>query len=60
MFGYHLAYTTTQSGGTINVDGTASGLSYNNGTISYTVVDANGADVSSSYSKSLTLSYANE
>ncbi len=58
--GYHLAYTTTQSGGTINVDGSASGLSYNNGTVSYTVVDSNGADVSSSYSKSLTLSYANE
>lgn len=58
--GYHLAYTTTQSGGTINVDGSASGLSYNNGTVSFTVVDSNGADVSSSYSKSLTLSYANE
>ncbi|MCR5632682.1 MAG: Stk1 family PASTA domain-containing Ser/Thr kinase [Eubacterium sp.] len=58
--GYHLAFTTTQSGGTINVDGSASGLSYNNGTVSYTVVDSNGADVSSSYSKSLTLSYANE
>jgi len=58
--GYHLAYTTTQSGGTINVDGSASGLSYNNGTVSYTVVDSNGADVSSSYSKSLTLSYTNE
>lgn len=58
--GYHLAYTTTQSGGTINVDGSASGLSYNNGTVSYTVVDSNGADVSSSYNKSLTLSYANE
>ncbi len=58
--GYHLAYTTTQSGGTINVDGSASGLSYNNSTVSYTVVDSNGADVSSSYSKSLTLSYANE
>ena len=58
--GYHLAYTTTQSGATIDVNGAAGGLGYNNGTVSFTVVDANGADVSSSYNKSLTLSYQNE
>ncbi|MBR1773100.1 MAG: Stk1 family PASTA domain-containing Ser/Thr kinase [Eubacterium sp.] len=58
--GYHLAYTTTQSGATIDVNGAAGGLGYNNGTVSFTVVDANGADVSASYNKSLTLSYQNE
>lgn len=58
--GYHQAFSTTQSGGYIEVNGSAAGLTYNNGTVSYTVIDENGNDVSSYYSKSLTLSYENE
>lgn len=58
--GYHLVYTTTQSGASIDVTGSLGGLNYNNGTVSFTVVDANGSDVSGSYNKSLTLSYENE
>ncbi|SEQ08326.1 serine/threonine protein kinase [Lachnospiraceae bacterium NE2001] len=58
--GYHLAYTTTCPGGYIEVNGASEGLTYNNGTVSFIVVDENGADVSGMYSKSLTLSYAEE
>ncbi len=58
--GYHLAYTVTQSGASIPVSGSAGGLEYNNGTVSYTVVNSDGADVSTMYTKSLTLSYENE
>lgn len=58
--GYHLAYTVTAPGGNIEVNGEAQGLSYNNGTVSFTVVDQNGADVSGMYNKSLTLSYEDE
>lgn len=58
--GYHLAYTVTQSGASIPISGTAEGLEYNNGTVSYTVVNQDGADVSAMYTKSLTLSYENE
>ena len=58
--GYHLAYSVTQNGASIDVSGSLSGLKFNNGTVSFTVTDANGSDVSGSYSKSLTLSYENE
>ena len=58
--GYHLVFTATQSGASIDVSGSLGGLNYNNGTVSFTVSDANGTDVSSSYNKSLTLSYENE
>ena len=58
--GYHLAYTVTAPGGYIEVNGESQGLSYNNGTVSFTVVDQNGADVSGMYNKSLTLSYEDE
>ncbi len=58
--GYHLVYTTTQSGASIDVSGSLGSLNYNNGTVSFTVTDANGSDVSGSYNKSLTLSYENE
>lgn len=58
--GYHLAYTVTAPGGSIEVNGESQGLSYNNGTVSFTVVDQNGADVSGMYNKSLTLSYEDE
>ena len=58
--GYHLACTVTQSGASIPISGVAEGLEYNNGTVSYTVVTQDGADVSAQYSKSLTLSYENE
>ncbi len=58
--GYHLVYSATQSGASIDVSGSLGGLNYNNGTVSFTVTDANGSDVSGSYNKSLTLSYENE
>ena len=58
--GYHLAFTVTAPGGYIEVNGEKPGLDYNNGTVSFTVVDENGADVSGMYSKSLTLSYEDE
>ncbi len=58
--GYHQVYTVTQMGSTFDVSGSAEGLQYNNGTVSFTVVDAEGNDVSNMYSKSLTLSYENE
>ncbi len=58
--GYHLVYTTTQGGASIDVSGSLGSLNYNNGTVSFTVTDANGSDVSGSYNKSLTLSYENE
>ena len=58
--GYHQVYTVTQAGSTFEINGYAEGLNYNNGTVSFTVVDAEGNDVSGMYSKSLTLSYENE
>ncbi|MCR5214622.1 MAG: Stk1 family PASTA domain-containing Ser/Thr kinase [Eubacterium sp.] len=58
--GYHQVYTVTQMGSTFEVNGAAEGLQYNNGTVSFTVVDAEGNDVSNMYSKSLTLSYESE
>ena len=58
--GYHLAFTVTAPGGYIEVNGEKPGLDYNNGTVSFTVVDENGADVSGMYSKSLTLTYEDE
>ena len=58
--GYHQVYTSTQVGSTFDIEGSAGGLGYNNGSVSFTVVDAEGNDVSNMYSKSLTLSYENE
>ena len=58
--GYHLVTTTTSTGTSIAINGSVGALAYNNGTVSFTVVDAAGNDVSSFYSKDLTLSYADE
>ena len=58
--GYHLVTTTTSTGSSIAINGSVGALAYNNGTVSFTVVDAAGNDVSSLYSKDLTLSYADE
>ena len=58
--GYHLVTSTTSTGSSIAINGSVGALAYNNGTVSFTVVDAAGNDVSPLYSKDLTLSYADE
>ncbi|MCR5543770.1 MAG: Stk1 family PASTA domain-containing Ser/Thr kinase [Eubacterium sp.] len=58
--GTHEVYSTTEAGDSIEVGGALGGLANNNGTVSYTVTTADGMDVSSSYSNSLTVNYEEE
>ncbi|MBQ8951879.1 MAG: Stk1 family PASTA domain-containing Ser/Thr kinase [Eubacterium sp.] len=46
--------------GTINVSGKATGLSYNDGSVTYTVKDGAGNDISGRYTKNVTVTYNNE
>ena len=46
--------------GTINVSGKATGLSYNDGSVTYTVKDGAGNDISGRYTKNVSVTYNNE
>ena len=46
--------------GTINVQGQATGLSYNDGSVTYMVKDGAGNDISGRYTKNVTVTYNNE
>ncbi len=61
--GSHQVFQTTvgpDQAGNIEVYGDCTGLTGNNGTVSFTVVDAGGNDITASYSKMLVLTYKDE
>ncbi len=61
--GSHQVFQTTVGGegaATVEVAGDLSGLSNNNGTVSFTVVDAEGNDITGHYNKMLVLTYKDE
>ena len=61
--GYHEVTSTSAdpgNSGSISIEGSAGGLSYNNGSPSFSVTDTEGNDVTTKYTSSLTLSYAEE
>ena len=61
--GSHEVFSTSAGkdlAGTINVNGQASGLNYNDGSVTYTVKDGAGNDISGRYTKNVTVTYNNE
>ena len=61
--GEHMAYSTSIAGGSatiIEINQTISGLKYNNGSVTYTITDENGNDISAYYISNLTVNYAQE
>jgi serine/threonine-protein kinase len=61
--GYHEVTSTSAdpgNSGSISIEGSVGGLSYNNGSPSFSVTDTEGNDVTTKYTSSLTLSYSEE
>jgi len=61
--GEHMAYSTTIAGGSatiIEINQTISGLKYNNGSVTYTITDENGNDISAYFINNINVNYAEE